>query len=214
MMRMLLAVVTVACLVGALSLRPAEGEDTEAGQAQDVWMFDVRVVRVDAATPEAVETPTLWEAVDSCTVDSPWPLLLAHLKARGKTTLLLDQRITALGGTEALISQTGDRQFEQLQSRDLSNERYAPAPVVTGATAKMRVADGSALNYQVEARWVIRPGVDRVRPMMRASKWAGTYRAIPNGRTLVLSYREQIDTWGESRVGTEIHAFLTMRRLP
>lgn len=207
----LLALVAIAALLPASGAR---GEDEGTAADAPTWLFDVRIVRVDAPTPEAVETPAPWEAAGTCTTSLGWTDLLTQLKARGRTTVLLDQRITTLEGMEALASQSGDRQIEQLQSRDLSNERWSSAPIVTGATAKLRVADASVLAYQLEARWEIRPDVDGVRPMLRMSKWAGTFRAIPNGETLALTYREQIRTWGEARVGTEIHAFLTMRRLP
>jgi len=214
MLKVLLAVLTLASLVGVLLVPSAQGEEGAQAPSLETWMFDVRIVRVDAPTPEAVETAAPWEAAGSCTTDASWPELLTQLKARGRTQVLLDQRITSLVGMEALASQSSDRLIEQMQSRDLSNERWSSAPIITGGTAKLRVSDPDVLTYQLEARWEIRSTADNVRPLMRTSKWAGTFRAIPNGGTLALTYREQIQTWGDARVGTEIHAFLTMRRLP
>lgn len=213
MLKKTLLVVTLAGLA-ALVLAPAvQSEEAEAVATPGLWMFDVRLVRVDAATPEAVESQAPWEAEGSCIVDTPWPELLSQLKARGKTTLLLDQRVTSITGMEALISQTSDRQWEQLVSRDLSNERYGIAPIVTGGTAKLRMQEPDRLQYQLEARWELRSGSEQVRSILCATKWSGTLAAVADGRTLILSYREQIETWGDARVGTEVHAFVTLRRL-
>lgn len=212
-MKKLLLGVTLICLLAGALAPSVRGEEGENAPAVETWVFDVRVVRVDAATPEAVETPAPWEADGSCTTTTPWPELLKQLKARGKTTLLLDQRITALADLEAVASQTRDRQIQQMQSRDFNNERWQSAPLMTGCTAKLKVA-AAVLSYQVEARWEIRADVESVRPLMCTTKWAGTFPVTPAGETLVLTYREQVETWGEDRVGQEIHAFVTARRLP
>ena len=214
MSKPLLTALTLVLIAGLLPASSVRGEEGPGTSDAATWLFDVRLVRVDAPTPEAVESPAPWEGAGACTTSLTWPEILAQLKTRGRTTLLLDQRITALAGSEALASQTGDRQIQQLQSRDFNNERWSSAPLVTGGTAKLRVGDGDALTYQLEARWEIPSNEDGVRSLLRTSKWAGTFRAIPNGGTLALTYREQIRTWGEARVGTEIHAFVTMRRLP
>ena len=211
-MKLLLVVVTLACIAGFVSGPLAQGEEGAQATA-DAWLFDVRMVRVDTPTPEAVEVAAPWDAAGSGTITTPWPEALKQLQARGRTTLLLDQSITAFGDSEALVTQTRDRQIQQLQSRDLSNERYGVAPIVTGGTAKLRVSESTVLQYQVEARWEIRSGDESVRSLLCTSKWAGTCPAITDGRTLVLTYREQVETWGESRVGQEIYAFVTARRL-
>lgn len=213
MLKKTLLVVTLAGLTALVLAPTVQSEEAEAVATPGLWMFDVRLVRVDAATPEDVETPAPWEAGGSCIVDTAWPELLSQLKARGKTTLLLDQRVTARAGSEALISNTLDRQIQQLTSRDLSNERWGVAPVVTGGTAKLRMQEPDRLQYQLEARWAIRSNREQVRPIMCATKWMGDLPAVADGRTLILSYREQIETWGDARVGTEVHAFVTLRRL-
>jgi hypothetical protein len=212
-MKLLLALLTLACIAGIVFVPFARGEEGPQAAA-DAWRFDVRMVRVDTPTPEAVEVAAPWDAAGPGTITTPWPEVLKQLRARGRTTLLLDQSITALGDAEALVTQTRDRLIQQLQSRDLSNERYGAAPIVTGGTAKLRVSESTVLQYQVEARWEIRSGDESVRSLLCTSKWAGTFPAIPDGRTLVLTYREQVETWGESRVGQEIHVFVTARRVP
>lgn len=203
--------ITGLVLVAAAALAPAvRGGDEPQGGPDGVWVYDVRVVRVDTPTPEAVEAALPWEAAGTSTVDTPWPVLLQQLKARGATTILLDQRVTGCPGYTVTASQTRDRQIETLVNRDLANERWQGSPCVTGCTAKLETSTRNVLEYNVEARWEIRSEVERVRPIFCSSRWDGTHPDL-TGRTLVLSYREQAETWGDARVGVEIHAFVTAR---
>jgi hypothetical protein len=187
--------------------------DEKGGDVRDgMWVFDLRVVRVDVTTPEVTETPLPWEA-GSPLISTPWPELLKTLKGRGKTTLLLDQRGTAVWNQELVLSQFHDLQIESFQNRDFNNERWSASTLSYGCSAKLRPSDLELVKYDLEAKWLLLREDPEERPIVGATKWSGTAPAL-TGKTLALGYREQLEVLQEPVRGVEIHVFVTGRFVP
>ncbi|MHC5011483.1 MAG: hypothetical protein ACYTG6_11110 [Planctomycetota bacterium] len=181
----------------------AEGEE---GVPEAVWTYDVRVVRVDLPVPERAEQPAWGE---SATIGMSWPEILAALKARGKTTLLLDQRITAVAGLAATARQKHTSQIQAFQNRDMANERWQGALIDFGCTAYLLSAD--VLEYDVEARWLLPPLAEEApQPTQATASWKGTHPLL-GGRTLVLWQSEQVELPAGHRMAVELHVFVTGR---
>lgn len=212
-----LYVLGLALLAGGLlatSGDQAWGDDGPSDALSGVWVYDVRVVRVDTTTPEITETSAPWEVTDGGpTVTTAWPVLLKQLKERGRTTLLVDQRVTAMAGTEAVVTQKRDRQIRMFQNQDLHNERWQSSTISTGCTAKLSMQAPGFLRYSVQVSWEMGPEDSDLRPLAGSTAWSGTYPAL-RGETLVLSYREQVVYADREPRGVEIHVFVTGRLVP
>jgi hypothetical protein len=101
-------------VAGAHSGPRAAAEDAGTGpQRPATWVYDLRVVRVDPPAAEVVETAARATpaAVTGATTTTPWADLLAGLKDRGRTTILLDQRGSAVEG--------GATEFHQQRRRSV-----------------------------------------------------------------------------------------------
>ena len=190
----------------------AWSEDDATVAPAGVWVFDVRVVRVDLASPEVTESPVPWET-SSPMVSMPWTDVLAHLKSRGTTTLLLDQRGTSVWNEPLSLVQTHDVQIRAFQSQDVSNERWGSSTLTFGCAANLAPLGGKHLQYDIEAKWLIDRVKPSERPIVSMTRWKGTTPPLA-GKTLGLSYREQVEVLGEARRGFEIHAFVTGRFVP
>jgi hypothetical protein len=193
-----------AALVGPGAARAG---DEEASPPEGVWVFEVRVVRVDPATPETSEAPSALESVTGTTVKTGWPEILAVLKKRGKTTLLLDQRLTTLHGTKGQLNSERSVPILALNSEDMHNAQKRSATVKTGCKFEATVTEH--MTYRLEARWTLdAPGGDHGPPQL-TTQWQGSHPAL-KGDTLVLSYREQVDQGaGKAARAVEIYGLVT-----
>lgn len=198
-----LALPFVLLLVGGAAV----GEEASGDPA--LWAFDVRVVRVETTTAETVETP--WTPTDGTTTKLPWSDLLAALKKRGVTTVLLDQRITGLTNRPVEAMQQRDQQIRQFQNADLHNERWQSSNLRSGVKAVLKPTS-AWLEYQVVVNWMLRPREEDLRALLCTASWKGDHPGL-EGDTLVLSYREQVEHLDGERRGVEIYAFVTGRRM-
>jgi hypothetical protein len=173
------------------------------------WVYDVRVVRVDAAESAIVESAPAWQPAGAggAVTTAPWADLLAGLKARGRTTTLLDQRLTALGGATTEFRQTRRRPFLQLASRANEMEAWSTTYIETGASGDL-LATADGLTYRVDVTWEERPAADESVSLGSAS-WKGSHATFKAGETLVLSHRQQQPSGEGSAQAIEIYAFVT-----
>ncbi len=153
-----------------------------------------------------------WLKPGATTVDLAWGALLENLKARGTTTVLLDQRVTSLAGREVLVRDTRDRQIEQFSRRDRNNETYQNSTITTGCTAKLRTDEG--LKYDVEVKWALARQEGDLRPALGTTAWSGDHPLLDGGKTLALRWAQQSVWEGRPTRGIEIYAFVTGRRAP
>ena len=166
-----------------------------AASAHESVVFDVRVVRVDPADPTVVEAPPPWQpgGAAAATTTLPWADLLAGLKARGRTTILLDQRVTATDGTPTEFKQERRRAAQTLRHRNAMNDAKTEVWETTfaesGASGEL-VVGPDGLRYRVDVRWDERAAMDEVASAESAS-WRGSHAPFPTGETLVLSHRQQ-----------------------
>lgn len=190
-------------------LPPLAAQAGDEGGASGVWVHEVRVVRVDPAAPEVSETPSVLESATGTTVRMGWPETLAALKQRGRTTVLMDQRLTTLEGLKGHAG--GDRSVPilALNAKDLQNEQRRSARVRTGCKFEATVT--AHLQYDLEVRWILdTPGGDNGPPELTTT-WSGTHTTLDD-ETLVLSYREQVaQAQGKPPRAVEIYGLITGR---
>ena len=199
----LLSLLAVSAVAGAA--RADDGEDGAAG----VWVYEVRVVRVDPAVAETSETPSTLESATGTTVKMGWPEMLAALKQRGRTTVLLDQRITKLEGVKGYAMTERAVPIVSIASSDINNTQKRSATIKTGC--KFEATTTTHLQYNLEAKWILdAPGGD-FGPPQQVTGWNGTHPNL-SGETLVLSYREQVDQGpGKAARAVEIYGLITGR---
>jgi len=182
------------------------------------WVYDVRVVRVLGATPDAVEAPATWAQDDhgAPTVTTSWADILVQLKARGTTTLLLDQRVTAVPNVEVEVEEGCDWQIAIFDRRDRANEFYKSSVMSKGCQAKLET--GAFLQYDVQVNWALgqKPAAEdddeAARPLVGTVTWKGAYPVL-RAQTLVLTHREQLVLPDGTVEPVEFYAFLTGRRV-
>ena len=189
-------------------------EGTPARKAPATWVFDVRVVRVDEVSPATVEAAPSWQPSGEAgaTTKAPWADLLTGLKARGRTTILLDQRVTAFDREKTEFKQDRKRVVLLLRNRqdnpqgklDISDSSY----VETGTRGEL-VPSPDLLTYAFDARWEEGPGTDGTPSPLGSTTWRGSHANFPSGETLVLSYRQQPVPGPTGTPGLEIYVFVT-----
>jgi hypothetical protein len=184
------------------------------GEVSGVWVYDLRVVQVDAPSPEAVEgapalTPT---EANAATVRTGWPDILATLKARGNTTLLIDRRLTSVGGS-AEVTQRWTRNALVLSHRAGDMSQWTHQLITTGVDAKITTS-GGAVEYRISIQSELAPESGPEGSAVQGSAtWSGTHPSL-SGSTLVLGHREQVRVRGGPAQGIEFHAFLTGAWVP
>lgn len=190
------------------------GDGPSAPPLPTTWVYDVRVVRVDATAPATVEAAPPWQppGATGATTKAAWADLLAGLKARGRTTILLDQRVTALHQEKTELKQDWRRVALTLRTRqdglqgktELSDASY----VETGTRGELTPSfDG--LRYQFEVRWEEAPPTEAGAPLGSVS-WRGSHSSLPSGETMVLSYRQQLATGKDGGApGLELYVLVT-----
>ncbi|MFV1958007.1 MAG: hypothetical protein ACC662_01205 [Planctomycetota bacterium] len=198
--------------------RAGDGAAPTAATSGTAWVYDVRVVRVLGTTPEAAEAPAPWAQDErgAPVVTTSWPDLLKLLKARGTTTLLLDQRVTAVANMAAEVEQRFDWQVAIFDRRDEANEFYKSSVLSSGCRANLRT--GAFLEYEVKVNWALGEKAldedadddEAVRPLQGAVNWRGAYPPL-QAQTLVLTHREQLALPDGTVQPVEFYAFLTGR---
>lgn len=191
----------------------ARAED-EVKPARATWVYDVRVVRVDTEVAATVATAPPWQADGRDTTDVRWPELLASLGARGRTTILLDQRVTAVSGEPTEFRQLRKRPVRALRHRTVAAPEQAGAElwetssVETGVRGSMS-ASPHGLSFQLEASWE-QPGEDRM-PIVQEASWKGSHAPLADGETLVLHLRQQPPSAADGPGGLEIYVLVAAR---
>ncbi len=197
---------------GALAAVPGDVARADDKPRAGVWVFDVRIVRVDPATPEVSETQSVFEQAEGTTVPMGWPQILDALKKRGKTTILMDQRLTTVEGVKGRLNNVVDHPILMVNFSDDNNTQRRQAAMKTGCSFEV-IPTSSEMTYQVESRWALmRTQVkDTQAPPQGLTAWQGTHPAL-TGDTLVLHSREQIETIREASVkAVEFYALVTGR---
>jgi len=203
----LLALGAVGLLLGS-GARADEG--TGAQQARGTWVYDVRVVRVDSADPTVLETAPPWEPAGAAgaRTTATWADLWAGLKHRGRATILLDQRSTAMVGVKTSFKQNRKRPALTLQNRAAPpNELWGVTFVDTGANVEL-VPMSDGLQYAIDVRWEDAPTAEGTGPLGSA-EWNGSCSNFKAGETLVLSQRQQQAAGAVSPPGLEIYVLVT-----
>ena len=198
-----------AALAG-LATSAARADEKEAG---GVWVYDVRVVRVDLPRPEVAEEPGPFADMRGSTIALPWGEALARLRKRGSITLLLDQRITTETGV------VGRAKTERMVPRAAVNQESGDVTIKRSVTIKTGCSfevtpRGNGFAYQLAVMWALEaPDVGDYGPAQMTTNWYGTHPT--SGQTLVLRYREQIPKAGGAALqGVELYGLITERHVP
>lgn len=188
----------------------ARAEDVPSTpKVPESWVYDVRVVRVDTTDPAVVETAPPWKAAgtSAASTSSPWSDLLAGLKARGRTTILLDQRVTAGDGIPTEIKHRRKRSVLALRARAGNAETWETSFLESGTSGEL-VATAHGLHYTIDVTWEDAPKADGTGSVSSAS-WKGTRFGGAPAETLVLSHRQQQVSESAEPRGLEIYVFMT-----
>ncbi|MDA1194032.1 MAG: hypothetical protein O2894_02505 [Planctomycetota bacterium] len=196
-----------AALLVAPQPHPAQAEE---GAEEPVWIYEVRVVRVDPVMAEGTEAPSPFPELQGTTVTLAYPEMLTRLKARGRTHVLMDQRISALPGIKSLASEESSEPVLVLNSEDLTNAQYRASVVRTGCHFE-QTTDTRHLDYSLQVTGNLNPPQPKTPSPSYAVSWRGSHLPL-NGRTLVLVHRRQIQRPGAAEaLGVEHYAFITGR---
>jgi len=208
-----LALVLLAGLCG-VGWNPATAEERlerKPPPSPDLWIYDVRIVRVDPPTPEGAEKPGPFAYLSGTTIQTTWPEALAALKTRGPTTLLMDQRVTALEGHEAEAKTQRSIPLLVAQFEDINNRQRRAARLLTGCGASMTTTQAS-FSYDLDVKWALHDPVKDEGAPEATTQWTGSHPTL-SGDTLVLHSREQISAGaGKGLRAIEIYALITGRK--
>ena len=226
-----LLVLSILCLATAALLpgHRAEAEDTPrterapAKTGTSLYVFDVRIVRVETPEPEGIEQPCPFLSGSGSTTRATWPEILTALKKRGRTTVLMDGRTTTLDGVKTRI--LGERAIPGMavQSRVLkgsgeTSENLNAVTMRTGSTVELvvssvRATTNKQLHYQLDTRATLaatHPGATGFNEAKHS--WEGSHPVLDD-ETLVLTHRQQVLTPGKTAAtGFEIYCFISMGR--
>ena len=184
------------------------GEDAAA--AKGVWIYDVRVVRVDPSTREVAESPDAIPGLTGTTTKASWRECLAALKQRGATTILMDQNVTTLPGKKASAKRDRTVPILALNFANRNDEQKRASNVKTGCRLDV-VPSGQVLDYSLAVRWSLAAAKPSDAPEQFVAEWSGAHPNL-QGETLVLHYREQVEQ-GRSSRAIEIYGLVTGRLL-
>ena len=219
-----LSLLATVCFLGLLAWPSADvaGAPEETG----VWIYDLRIVRVDPLSAQVAETAPDWFQDGATTTDKPWPELLRSLKTRGRTTLLLDQRVTGMTGVKTLAEQKRASPVLSTNFRSETDVREQLTTIQSGC--RVELTSTKMLSYGVSAKYelfpVARAPASAVHGGAKSGQmyvvqsgpevetmWHGSHPAL-NGKTLLLHYREQVAFAGEEQPqAVELYAFITAR---
>lgn len=215
-MRTYVLLVTGAALLAAFSLMSGDAARADDGAKQSVkgvWVTDIRVVRVDPATAAGAEAPSPFPELTGTTISLPWPEILARLKKRGTTTILLDQRATALTGHKCVLAEEYTTPLMAPISEDINNRQLRSMPIRTGCTYEQTVSDAT-FDYQARVRGALTAPAPKKPPVQYTVTWGGSHPCL-HGQTLVLRHRRQIAQAAPAEArAIEHYAFITGRFVP
>jgi hypothetical protein len=211
-----LAVLALLGAAALLLLSPtprARAGDPPAAPA-GVWVHDVRVVRVDLTHPETAEQAGPFpELGQGTTITLPWNVVLARLKERGRTTLLLDQRVTAMPAVKSTAQEERNVQVVQEVQEDQHVTTWRAQNVKTGVRFT-QTSTAESMAYELEVKDVVAPPVDKTSPTETVVSWNGTHPPL-RGTTLVLHHRRQVMALRDAApCGVELYGFVTGRFVP
>lgn len=187
----------------------ARAEDApSAPKVPEAWVYDIRVVRVDPSDPAVVETAPTWKPAGAtgASTTATWADLLGGLKARGATTILLDQRVTTVAGVATEFKQQRRRPVLSLRNRAANAETWETMYIETGTSGQL-VSTAHGLQYMIDVSWEEAPKEDGTGPVGNVS-WKGTRSGGATVETLVLSHRQQV-AGSTGQRGLEIYVFIT-----
>ena len=178
-----------------------------------VWLYEVRVVRVDLAQAEGVETPAPFPELKATTLTLAWPEVLRRLQARGVATVLMDARVTALEGGRSTTTEETTTPIVGLNFEDKNNQQYRSTIVKHGCSFT-QLTTGDTLEYQLQIRASVTPPKPKDLPVQYVIEWNASHPRL-DGRTLVLDHRRQIQqAEGRPDRAIEHYALVTGRWVP
>jgi hypothetical protein len=215
-LRRLLLALGLAALGAVHSSAGARAEDEPTVQRPPgTWVYDVRVVRIDPSAAAVLEAAPTWNSVDpaGAVTTATWGDLLGSLKQRGRATILLDQRVTAIEGARSEFGQWRKRPVLSLQHRATGVETWSASYVETQTSGELLSGRGGSLEYRVRATWEEAPKGEGTGPLGEVT-WKGSRMGFASGETLVLSHRHQQVPEAVPPQGLEIYVFVTGSLLP
>jgi hypothetical protein len=183
-----LSVLTLACAGLWSSGSQARAEDPVERTAS-TWRFDIRVLRVTSSYATVEQAPTLPGMTSFGVTAATWAELLAALKARGSTQIVMDRNVTALPDRPFSVVQSWTKNvLMPTRSTGVVSERVA-SPVSSGVDVRLTFnAATGLLEYALDLRWTDVP--QQVEPVSSATSWTGTQSLAGDG-TLVLRHADQ-----------------------
>lgn len=172
-------------LVGATPTAQAE----DGAEGTRVWVYEVRIVRVDPSEAAASEAGSPFPELERTTIDLPWKTILARLKARGTTRVLMDTRITAMDGIKTHTREEASTPIVALNFEDWNNQQYRSQIIKQGCSFEQTTT--GVLQYALQVRGTVTPPASRRPPAQYVVDWQGTHPVL-DGRTLVLEHRQQV----------------------
>ena len=173
------------------------------------------------AAPETIENPCPILSGADTTTQLGWPEILAALKKRGATQVLMDQRITGAPGQRVrcnqerqvpvIMPQTRVKQPTGGQTENLSAARIRMGCKADMIAHRAGPSDGR-LEYKLEVRGVLAKTSQAAEgPTETLTTWEGSHPGFAK-RTLVLTNRQQVrDPVAPAAQGVELYCFVTRR---
>lgn len=203
----LLVLTAGSILLSGVNARADEGKAEAALGKGSVWVYDVRVVRVDPATKEGAEAAHPFGSLSGTTTKLAWPAALAALKKRGTTTILMDQNITTMPGDKARGHAERVVPIMSLNFASRNDEQKRASNVKTGCRLDLHpLAD--RLQYGLHVQWALQGRTSEDPPEQFVAEWNGSHPPLA-GETLVLHYREQVAQGKSAARAVEIYGLVT-----
>ena len=182
----------------------ARAEDP-AERSAITWRFDVRVLRLSTACATVEQAPTL-PGMTACGVTTAtWAALLAALKARGSTQIVMDRNVTGLSDRAFSVGQTQTENVMAVRRTDGTSTITEALPFMSAANVDLVVDrdGGRRLEYGVNITWA-KAAAHTAAPISVRTEWKGAQMLQGDG-TLVLRHAEQ----DGQETGTEIYVLIT-----
>ena len=181
----------LALFIGLGAPSTAHAEDPQPGpKVNGAWLYEIRIVRVDPKAAADSEAGSPFPELSDTTIDLPWAAVLARLKERGRTTVLMDTRMSAETGIKTEVSDERITPIVALNFQDRNNEQYRAQPIKEGCSFEQTTA--TQMTYRLQVRGTATPPVSMKPTAQYLVQWQGTHPRLA-GRTLVLEHRQQVD---------------------